>query len=583
MVYTIKDGCHDCDRCWSQCLRGAIKPSGPQAAYQKAGYWIDPTLCDACPDVEVPHCVQVCDSETSLKPLSSRKGRCKSTLLPPAIPSIFLNGKTTSFASCMVIWEACTVFSHRQSLSWQTDASGKLCYRRLVNRGRGEMRFRLAADPEVAHLERANPDTNNPDALSHRTVDTTIDTDAEVPLPMAADPGREAIASFDIRAACIHLIFAAYAATLGCPWEESFEINDQHIEKYLGLDRRKDLTKLEKLTLIKELVYQSCRLLVSLNWPQQGKVPPFTLAEQPIWQLLHTQYYFEKDAQGCQHLIGLSFTIKSGGWAQRFLNSRDYRNQTAFYQYGTLPHALIAEVMSSWQQHEGAVRLLLWLLFKLRLGGDHRLTVRTLLRVAYGESRLLEATTVRGAHKRLLKTFEHDLERVCRHGLEPIFDPETYPIEIQPLWAKAARIPDDVDEALDFWADQANRVLTDNAPRDKWQRLLNARILGFELSDEWQQSARRPAPKRRRRLPSKRHYQSRSSVLDRGAGSGQSLFEQSLSGQAIKAAREQQKISQRALADSLGKSQSWIRDIEKGRFSISFEDQVRLREALGIQ
>ena len=52
--------------------------------------------------------------------------------------------------------------------------------------------------------------------------------------------------------------------------------------------------------------------------------------------------------------------------------------------------------MSSWQQHEGAVRILLWLLFKLRLGGDHRLTIRTLLRIAYGEERLKEAITVRG-------------------------------------------------------------------------------------------------------------------------------------------------------------------------------------------
>ncbi|EDX85440.1 Helix-turn-helix domain protein [Synechococcus sp. PCC 7335] len=584
MAYTIKDGCHDCDRCWSECLKGAIKPSEPQAEYQQPGYWIDPTLCDACPDVEIPYCVQVCDSDTSLKPLPSRKGRCKSTLLPPAIPGIFLNGKTTPFASCMVIWEACTVFSNRQLLAWHTDASGRLCYHRSVNRGRGEMRFRLAVDPEIAHLERGNADRVNTDTVSDGTADTAVDADtadttvAEVPLPMSADLGREAIARFDIRATCIHLIFAAYAATLNCPWEESFELNDQHIEKYLGLDKRKDLTKLEKLTLIKELVYQSCRLLVSLDWPQQGKVRPFTLTEQPVWHLRHTQYYFEKDAQGCQHLIGLSFTIRAGGWAQRFLNSRDYRNQTAFYQYGTLPRALIAEVMSSWQQHEGAVRLLLWLLFKLRLGGDHRLTVRTLLRVAYGEHRLLEATTVRGAHKRLLKTFENDLQRLYCHGLEPIFDPETYPIEIQPLWAKAARIPDDVDEALDFWADEANRVLTDNAPKDKWQRLLNARILGFELSDEWQQSARRPVSKRRRRPPSKHYYQSRSSVSNQGAGSSQSL-----SGLAIKAAREQQKITQRALASSLGKSQSWIRDVEKGRFSISFEDQVRLREALGIQ
>ena len=53
--------------------------------------------------------------------------------------------------------------------------------------------------------------------------------------------------------------------------------------------------------------------------------------------------------------------------------------------------------MGNWQQHEGAVRLLLWLLFKLRLGATTG-TARTLLRVAYGKTGVHEATTVRGAH-----------------------------------------------------------------------------------------------------------------------------------------------------------------------------------------
>lgn len=569
MVYTIKDGCHDCDSCQPQCLNGAIKPSD-----DREGYWIDPTLCNSCPDVDVPRCVSVCESRDNLRPLRAKKGRCKSTLLPPAIPSIFINGATTSFASSMIIWEACTVLSQRQLLPWQSDSTGNLCYRRSVNHNRGEIRFRLATDPEATSL-----------------------------LPMPADDASNEIAQFDIRAACVHLIFAAYAVTLERPWEESFELNDQHIEKYLGLDKRKDLTKLQKLTLIKTLVHQCCRLLVSLDWPRQGKVQAFTLTEQPIWHLLHTQYYFEQDNQGAQHLIGLSFTLQPGQWARYFLNKTDYRQQTAFFQYGQLPHSLITEVMSSWQQHEGAVRLLLWLLFKLRLGSDHRLTVRTLLRIAYGEARLLEATTVRGAHKRLLKTFEGDLETIYHHGLKPIFDPKTYPLDIQPLWAKACAIPDDVDEAIDFWAEESNRTLTANAPRDKWQRLLNARLQGFELSEEWQQVMRRSASQRRHspsrsKSRNKSHSPSRSKSRNesrspsRNQTCSQSYSESCslsvipsriVSGSVIKAARQQSKLSQRALADRLGKSQSWIRDVEKGRFSLNAKDQALMKQVLNLE
>ncbi|MBE7382417.1 MAG: helix-turn-helix domain-containing protein [Leptolyngbya sp. SIO1E4] len=534
MVYTVKDGCIQCDNCRPQCPNGAIKTEA-----DGVNYWIDPTLCNGCADVAIPRCVDAC-SIGALTPLKAKKGRCKSTLLPAAILDIFLNGKTNPFASSMVMWESCNVLAQRQALPWQPDTDGNLCYVRPVHRGRGEMRFRLAVNPEASVSE-----------------------------PMTLEEGAIALGFFDIRAACIHLIFAAYAATADCPWEEEFVLNDQHIEQYLGLDKRKDLTKLDKLTLIKDLVYQACHLLVSLDWPRQGKVQPFSLAEHSVWQLLNTQYYFETDSQGYRHLIGLSFTVRAGIWAKHFLNKQDYRRQTAFYQYGILPQSLLFEVMSNWQQHEGAMRLLLWLLFKLRLGGDDRVTIRTLLRIAYGEARLVQATTLRGAHKRLLKTFESDLETIHYYGLKPIFDPETYPPDIQPLWAKVAQIPDDADDALEFWANDANLdlSLTDTAPRDKWQRLLNARLLGFELSDEWQPTVRRTPPKRRRRQSSSKDVTNQT---------------EQLSSSEIKAARKRHNLTQRALADRLGKSQSWIRDIEKGRFSVSPEDQAQLRRTLDI-
>jgi len=435
----------------------------------------------------------------------------------------------------MVIWETSNILAQRQALPWLANGQGQYHYHRPVHRGRGDMTFQLAADPE-----------------------------AEVPATMAANTAAETMPTFDIRAACVHLIFAAYAVSADCPWQESFVITDQHLDYYLGLDKRKDLTKLDKLTLIKDLVYQTCQILVAINWPRQGRVQGFTLNQHPVWHLLHTQYYFEEDSQGYRHLIGLSFTIRAGIWAKHFLNKQDYRGQTAFYQYGNLPRSLLTEVMSNWQQHEGAMRLLLWLLFKLRLGGEHRMTVRTLLRIAYGEERVVEAMTIRGAHKRLLKTFESDLEVIYYYGLKPLFDPETYPPDIQPLWARVADIPDDADAALEFWTDDANRdlKLTDTAPRDKWQRLLNARLLGFDLSEEWQQTVRRPTRKRRR--PSS-HAPA-----------------QALCGSDIKAARQRQQLSQRTLADRLGKSQSWVRDIERERFTINADDQARLRQALDL-
>jgi len=53
-------------------------------------------------------------------------------------------------------------------------------------------------------------------------------------------------------------------------------------------------------------------------------------------------------------------------------------------------------------------------------------------------------------------------------------------------------------------------------------------------------------------------------------------------GSDIKAARQRQQLSQRTLADRLGKSQSWVRDIERERFTINADDQARLRQALDL-
>ena len=50
----------------------------------------------------------------------------------------------------------------------------------------------------------------------------------------------------------------------------------------------------------------------------------------------------------------------------------------------------------------------------------------------------------------------------------------------------------------------------------------------------------------------------------------------------IKAARQRHNFTQRALAERLGKSQSWVRDIENGRFSLSYHDQLLLRQTLTI-
>jgi len=389
----------------------------------------------------------------------------------------------------------------------------------------------------------------------------TYTPDSPVVLPVEA--AQTAIASWDIRSACLHLIYAAYATSLERPWEQTFTVSDQEISDYLGLGKRKDLSKLAKLTLIKDLVEQPCKLLVTVDWSPQGRFSKITLPQSHLWHLIETQHHFQEDDLGCKHLTGLTFTVQAGQWAQFFLNRQGAKEGDTFYQYGTLPKSLLMNVMSIWQQHEGAARIMLWLLFKARMGTEQRITVLMLMRIAYGEQRVLKAASHREERKRLVRSFESDLEVLNRYQLQPVFDPLTYPLEIQPLWVKLADLPDDAEAALEFWTSDGSRDhrLTDAAPRDKWQRLMNARLLRFELPDDWMQQSLKLAKKTSK---TRKQLQPKSS----------------LSGQQVATARKNLQLSQRVLAERLGKSQSWIRDIENGRLQLNEKDHAVLSELL---
>ncbi len=528
MPYTIpNNSCVGCDNCRPQCPTGAIRIEDNE-------YWIDPGLCNNCEGYySEPQCVIACPTNSPI-PWQSKKGRCKIEPRDASSLDLFSNGKNNPFASAIAIWEACNVLAQRTSLHWETDEEGYISYSRQINQGRGAIAF---------HIQ-------DPFKVNDKATDLA------------------AVEGLDIRAACIHLIFAAYATALDQPWEQEFAIDERQIEKYLGMEKRKDLSKAAKLALMKNLVQQACSLVISIDWPQQGRINRFSITGSRLWHLVDIQHHFQEDHLGCKYLIGLTFKVKAGLWAQYFLNKQACKERTAFYQYGSLPKTLLTTVMSIWQQHEGAVRLMLWLLFKTKMGKEQRITIPTLLRIAYGEEKVALASRQREERKRLLRTFESDLEILNHYGMKPLFDPVTYPPEIQPLWAKLVDLPEDPDEALEFWTNDggAETRLTDTGPRGKWNLLMNARILAFELPPEWEQQISKSEKKQRRTAKAKKKPRATNDLLS----------------EQILQARKNLNLSQRELAKLTGKSQSWIRDIENGRLKAKLEDQILLRKVLNM-
>lgn len=410
MIQILHAQCVSCDTC---------VPLPPTlATYRNSRYDSTSTnpQCDDCL-VQLPptHCDLRCPT---LNPrfLDNDSNLCRAVLITSATPSdpdLFANDSAHPFASSMVMWEICNVLAQQEALPWQSIDGDNLVYEKPVKHGRGNLRVSFARSWRSKVAEH----------LWER---------------------------LDLRAACVHLIYAACITTIDRPWETEFVIDDRQLAKYLGLNRRKDLSKRKKLALIKYLGQLPCRLQISLCWPQQGAVEAFEIENSPVWHLLGIQHHIQIDDRGHKSPVGLTFRLRAGEWAKYFLNRDGRQDNSAFYQYGTLPKTVLAAVMKIWQKHEGAARMMLWLLFKTKVGRSQPIAVSTLMKVAYGEVKLQRSQVDRPFRKRQIRTFEKDLEILHDYEFEPIFDPQTYPSEIQPLWAKLLAVPNESEAEFEF-------------------------------------------------------------------------------------------------------------------------------------
>lgn len=257
---------------------------------------------------------------------------------PQTSPDLFLNATSTSMASALPIWEASSILTQRKDLPWSADPNGKLCYTKEVENGKGAALFWVTED------------------LEH-----------DYPATLAGAAALAVIDAFDIRAACMHLIYAAHATQLDQPWEQEFVIDDRQIEDYLGLKKRTDKNRQQKLALIKEIAQQPCQITTFISWPAQGRARGFTISETRLWNMLEIQHHYDSDLFSNQELVGLTFRVKAGYWAKYFLNEEGRAELSTYCQTSILSKVLLADVMRVWQQREGAARLMIWLLLKLKL------------------------------------------------------------------------------------------------------------------------------------------------------------------------------------------------------------------------
>jgi DNA-binding XRE family transcriptional regulator len=446
--------------------------------------------------------------------------QAKPPALPATSPSLFPNGKVHPMASSLVMWEGGNLLTRAKDLSWKPDAEGRLTYTRTVRSGKGKVIFWVTDDPEKQY----------PEALAGEAALAVLNT-------------------FDIRAVCMHLIYAAHVTTLDRPWAEEFVIDDTQIFRYLGLERRTDLNRQEKLALIAKVAQQPAQLLVYLYWPHHAKKDAFAIEQSRLWDIAIT-YYGQPDLYGEMQGTGLTIRGRAGLWAKYFLNRGGSKEKNAFYEYGYLPHKLLKSITSCWQKHTGAARLMVWLLFKTRVGRDQRIDVLTLLEVAYGKDMVEAAQRDRRLRNSLATRWDGDLLVLHQDGWHLQFDERTYPPEL--------------------WPDWAGRITLERSA-GYWERLRQASLIIFppsEVDAALTALGESSPPPRRAFLGSPSPAQPEKAAAP--------------TKEEIRAARIARGWTQHDLATAVGKSQAWVALIENGTRQVHSKDLPRLREILRL-
>ncbi len=131
-----------------------------------------------------------------------------------------------------------------------------------------------------------------------------------------------------------------------------------------------------------------------------------------------------------------------------------------------------------------------------------------------------------------------------------MFDNNRYPEEIQTDWLTGQNIPDDPEEALRYWMEDATAGKISTNSKQKWIGTLNASIADFELPEDW----RVTVPKGKAKVKT-RNKDKFSTVAV-------------ITGESIREAKLQKGISQQQLSTLLHKSQGCIMNIEVGRYKI---------------
>lgn len=401
---------------------------------------------------------------------------------------------------------------------WQPEGENVPTYRHLFSQGRAIEHYITTSDP------------------SSRTVEA-----------LAGDAAWQIVQQFGLPTAFLHLVFAAYATAQPEPWRGIFELQGSDLLYTLGLDKRTDVPRADKL---REVVRQA-RLLDSLGvwvvWHERNN--DLSVQMSRMWDVaVHVTSPQAPDGRVTPTEVVL--TVRPGLWTAKFLNGAGAQAGTALRQFGYLAQQTLR--IDPYHQ-ELAAKLAVYLTLMSRLRSTYQ--VQHLLEALEPATMLQAAAADFRRRYDAKRRWDEALLTLHEQRWQLVFDDTTYPVELRPDWALPADTPAHLRQL----------------PVDDWRRLL-AGTLTF-LPPEPIPSllatvgeADRPAP----RAPTPPSPLALPPRLPR------------LTGSQVRQARRAKGWSQQELARQVGKSQSWIALVEQDKRTIPPQEQATLRTLLDL-
>lgn len=220
------------------------------------------------------------------------------------------------------------------------------------------------------------------------------------------------------------------------PWKSTFTLKASDVVKELGWDKRKDITKQERLKQIAAAAFVLDCLLVRAEWQlgypnKKGKVR-VSIQISRIWNVTI-------DSRGERNLLTnevdnpdeIYITVQPGIWSYYLLNQGGALVKEALYQFGYVAK----EVFKIDPHHdELALRLALHLTIESRYHQSGRYKVETLLKniLPGGELTINKARNDRRFAQKLKNQWNNALKLLTNLEWQIIYDKDTYFSYLQP-------------------------------------------------------------------------------------------------------------------------------------------------------